>query len=815
MSVVKETLEAPKTSKPEAERRDCPVLLRNPRAAPGDGMTGKPPAARPWSPFVSAPPWAAFAPPPPIQPAPTPHIQRKAAATAAATSARNVPARQADAAAAGKSGCACGTPGAASDPCPACLKVLAAASGMAAVPPRDGVDGPMAALTTALFGRQVPVSQPDDAAEREADRIAAARPPARGAISLATPTPRQESSAREVPVLARGGEPLPAAVRSHYEPQFGRSLADVRVHTGSTAALYAGALGAQAFTYGNHIWMGAGRSVHPSLLLAHELTHVLQQSGGGQWQIARKPDDPASKDDPDRNIPLGALDDERFDTIARAALGDVQWTVFREFIRGAAGGLLSTSPAQAAAIMAKFRGMSLGETFDFIKGFGPGIVDGFWSSLKGLFEALFTLVKLPFEIGRFLVETAPTLAIKFGERLAKLAAEGDSIAAELGSALRQFLANPAAAARQLDALLSQLKDFALAKVRGLGRSAVEKLISFLAQPPRAFGHDVGVLTGMVLFEVLLAVGTSGIGNVVAKVTSVAGRVAARAFASTVEMFSTVRTAVTAVLDAVSKLGGRLTGKMGELLERLMRVLRRLLGELDEMLAAPGVTPEGVRVPVPKGPTIVESRAVKPPAGGGRAGTRVEDLRPKEPMEAPPRGSRPAQETPRTEPEAQGGKGEAKSAARPTRPSYKLGDSDGGPGVWSEEGKLGGKKKTAEKAGDFQRKVTGAPEGVEYIVKGPNPEGVVKFDGYDPARNVLLDGKRFERFPLISSKGQLIGEANVLEEARRQVNAFRNGTRIEWHVATEEKAKVIRRLLSADARFRVIEIVWPPMFLGGG
>jgi hypothetical protein len=74
------------------------------------------------------------------------------------------------------------------------------------------------------------------------------------------------------------------------EQRFGRSFADVKVHTDSVAAASAAQLTAAAYTLGNHIVFGAGR--YPLRgraglrLLAHELTHVAQQDGEPR-QISR------------------------------------------------------------------------------------------------------------------------------------------------------------------------------------------------------------------------------------------------------------------------------------------------------------------------------------------------------------------------------------------------------------------------------------------------------------------------------------------------------------------------------------------------
>ena len=84
-------------------------------------------------------------------------------------------------------------------------------------------------------------------------------------------------------VLASSGEPLAASTRAYMEPRFGHSFADVRVHADERAAGSAAAVGAHAYAVGSHVVFGAGRYAPgtPSgdRLLAHELAHVVQQSG--------------------------------------------------------------------------------------------------------------------------------------------------------------------------------------------------------------------------------------------------------------------------------------------------------------------------------------------------------------------------------------------------------------------------------------------------------------------------------------------------------------------------------------------------------
>jgi hypothetical protein len=68
------------------------------------------------------------------------------------------------------------------------------------------------------------------------------------------------------------------------EPRFGADFSGVRVHTGGEAVQMNQELGAQAFTHGSDVYFGAGKSPGNNELTAHELTHVVQQTGVVQRQ---------------------------------------------------------------------------------------------------------------------------------------------------------------------------------------------------------------------------------------------------------------------------------------------------------------------------------------------------------------------------------------------------------------------------------------------------------------------------------------------------------------------------------------------------
>lgn len=135
-----------------------------------------------------------------------------------------------------------------------------------------------------------------DAAEREADRVAnrvleSSKPQCAscqesegdgGSLASLSSPPIPANLKSLVP---SSGSPLQAPVRREMEQRFGHDFSGVRVHTDEHAANSASQLGARAYALGNHIVFNRGEfrpdSAAGQKTLAHELTHVLQQSKAG------------------------------------------------------------------------------------------------------------------------------------------------------------------------------------------------------------------------------------------------------------------------------------------------------------------------------------------------------------------------------------------------------------------------------------------------------------------------------------------------------------------------------------------------------
>lgn len=171
---------------------------------------------------------------------------------------------------------------------------------------------PMHNFVAGAIETRLAINKPGDEDELEADRIAdrVMRMEGPAADSVSTPA-RRGGAGGEILIQARaasgvgaaaapgiqplqgGGRPLGASERSFFEPRFGTDFSGVRVHHDSSAADMAQSVNALAFTLGKDIVFNAGQYAPGTdaglRLLAHELTHTLQQGGGGPAVIRRYP----------------------------------------------------------------------------------------------------------------------------------------------------------------------------------------------------------------------------------------------------------------------------------------------------------------------------------------------------------------------------------------------------------------------------------------------------------------------------------------------------------------------------------------------
>ncbi len=156
-----------------------------------------------------------------------------------------------------------------------------------------------------ILQAKLEVGAPDDAYEQEADRVAdeILATPSGKAISSKTPpliqrlTSQTNGYKTAAPpsvesVLSGSGKPLDTQLQQDMGQRFSQDFSEVRIHTGMDAEQSAQEISAHAYTVGRNIVFGAGQfapsSQQGKRLLAHELTHVVQQRSEINRQIIQR-----------------------------------------------------------------------------------------------------------------------------------------------------------------------------------------------------------------------------------------------------------------------------------------------------------------------------------------------------------------------------------------------------------------------------------------------------------------------------------------------------------------------------------------------
>lgn len=134
---------------------------------------------------------------------------------------------------------------------------------------------PLTAQITPLIQRQV-TEEP----EEEEEETLQAKEVTGGTPTLSPPIDSYLNSIRG------NGQPLPESIRAFFEPRFGYDFSSVRIHKNGVVSDSAQTLNALAYTFKNNIVFGtnqyAPESDYGKKLLAHELTHVIQQNNSAR-----------------------------------------------------------------------------------------------------------------------------------------------------------------------------------------------------------------------------------------------------------------------------------------------------------------------------------------------------------------------------------------------------------------------------------------------------------------------------------------------------------------------------------------------------
>jgi hypothetical protein len=507
-----------------------------------------------------------------------------------------------------------------------------------------------------MVRRKLLINEPGDRYEQEADRIGeqivrmtAPEPQHRTLPATQLVQPQSECSCTGVnapsivyDTLSSPGQALGPATRAFFEPRFGHDFSRVRIHTDGSAARSAQALNARAFTIGQNVVFGPGQyapeTLSRQLLLAHELAHVVQQTGGVTTAHAEIGGGPATgpgpaglpckspsisgtqnatiqrEEEPTPTQRIGAtvadywlplpdfvkatVVDQAID-LAIATVEDFPgksiagslWVFFKEGLLGFYTKLKSTAQDVKIRIVDKIAKIIGGKDMAFTMPFLKGLLKGFFiDGALGIFIAIWELIKGLGSVWDFLKNIGQSIG-GFPEAIRSLLEGFENRALELVNSigpaieeLKRTYLDPSQSRSLSNVIVEKGKAFA----KQAGEAIAEKLLSFFSKPEASaeIGETLGDLLGIALWEVVFALLTAGAGTALAAIKEGTGTIAkilAKIVSGVLKVVEEIKMFFGKVVDVVKEAVAFVTGKLKELSGKFVELLEDAEAFLAKLL----------------------------------------------------------------------------------------------------------------------------------------------------------------------------------------------------------------------------------------
>jgi hypothetical protein len=306
---------------------------------------------------------------------------------------------------------------------------------------RQPVRKPSQGIAKRASHTQLPLGPVDDPLEKEADHVVdqVLRRPGHSA-PLAAPRQGDSPDLSAAP-LTSGGRSLDAATRSYFEPRFGFDFSKVRIHANDEAAESARSLGALAYTAGSQIAFAPEQyqtgTAEGRRLLAHELTHVVQQGHATALPETQGVRPAIGRTGPriQRDVPQGQLQPQKngpligplaiyatADTVTRDEVTAALTTFLYKVQKEQGGQTLHVDDAVRTAILRMFQGDPMGmiSAEGFLKGITPSNPPEFAAGITKFLPAVVPRGRVA-HLGTIAAKVTPDTAPKsFGDAAGKV-----------------------------------------------------------------------------------------------------------------------------------------------------------------------------------------------------------------------------------------------------------------------------------------------------------------------------------------------------------------------------------------------------------
>lgn len=406
-------------------------------------------------------------------------------------------------------------------------------------------------------------------------------------------------------VLRSGGKPLDQETRRFMESHIGFDFRNVRIHSGARAASSARAINARAYTVGHDIVFSEGRynprTAEGRRLLAHELTHVVQQ--GGAARTTRAIDRSAGAAISRTSGAAGMVQREPEKTeaelnwfekgmIASAAapaemMGSTIHDMVEATLRGFYVEVKTQAPARSAELWGKVKSAFLhpiDQLAPFIGHYWWGLVKGIFSPITGLFDMAKLVVKLNALSDRIL-STAWARRAELALMAAGLAKTMEALGRRAGQAIEGLKNDPRGTIKALGPWFSSLEKDAVAKAEQGGHEAGNALMAQVSKPLPELGETAGEIIGALLINIVLLVFTEGIGNAITQVATKLGELGSM-LGKLGEGAAMLGKLASGIGDVLGTIGGWITRAetmFAKAAETVLKPIAPLLDELGNMV----------------------------------------------------------------------------------------------------------------------------------------------------------------------------------------------------------------------------------------
>ena len=406
------------------------------------------------------------------------------------------------------------------------------------------------------------------------------------------------------------GTPLQQSLLQFFEERFGYDFRDVRIHTDTKSAELADTINAKAFTHGNDIVFAEGQyqpaTTEGKKLIAHELTHTVQQGEGFNDVVQMK-----------------GNDDEK----------SMMDKAFSKGVKGVAWLLEKTPNAKFCPIpgldfMANFmKGMMIGslyrlseEDLDNLFNIGKNIVKAVYSPqfmkeyllgfIKGFLDDIIMIYEIPGtikQIANFIKQVVGTIQGISKEDIKNFMIRIDDITDKLLEGGKEYLTKIADDLKRgiisddLKELLKIFMNVPQSVGKGVGGCLTEVLIKYFSKDYKKLGKDLGkimgVLSGIAAFQALIIAITAGGGSIwtgirtglasVKKIlldgVSKAIKIIGKVLSKIKKLLGTIKNSIKGLFKGIGKgtknLFKGMKGKLDDILESITKLIDDILKKI--------------------------------------------------------------------------------------------------------------------------------------------------------------------------------------------------------------------------------------------